>query len=235
MATQQTHIGQLTNIVSALSLISPHYIEERFYFAPIDILWHHKPMESLFIETISDRSKEKEIRSSLKAFAYTLCQNPDDAEDLVQQTYEKSLKNHESFVGGSVKSWMFTICKNAFRDNYKKGTSWEPFSDRDFDGQKDEKWGTRVKIVQSIGSRDDLPPLPVEGDQLSSIEEDEAADRMKFCIQQLNQQEQTVINYRRFEMSISEIAESIELSRVNVSQISRRARIKLCECMGVNV
>lgn len=235
MVILQTHIGTLTNTVSNVVLVSPQDIEERFCFAPNNIFWHYDNVSSIFIEIISDRTQEREIRASLKAFAYTLCQNQDDAEDLVQQTYEKALKNHERFTGGNVKSWMFTICKNAFRDNYKKGTTWEPFSDRDFDGKKDENWGARVKIVQSVGNRDDVPPLPVEGDQVKSIEESEAADQIEACIAQLSPHEQDVINLRRFDMSVEDIAESTGLSRVNVSQISRRARIKLCECMDVEL
>ena len=140
MGIPLTHFGQLTNTALNLVSISPQYFEERFCFAPNYIFWHYDGVSSLLIEIISDRTQEKEIRASLKAFAYTLCQNQDDAEDLVQQTYEKALKNHERFTGGNVKSWMFTICKNAFRDNYKKGTTWEPFSDRDFEAQR--RWGT---------------------------------------------------------------------------------------------
>ena len=235
MGIPLTHFGQLTNTALNLVSISPQYFEERFCFAPNYIFWHYEGVSSLLIEIISDRTQEKDIRASLKAFAYTLCQNQDDAEDLVQQTYEKALKNHERFTGGNVKSWMFTICKNAFRDNYKKGTTWEPFSDRDFDGKKDENWGARVKIVQSVGNREDVPPLPVEGDQVKSIEESEAADQIEACIAQLSPQEQDVIHLRRFDMSVEDIAETTGLSRVNVSQISRRARIKLCECMDVEL
>jgi RNA polymerase sigma factor (sigma-70 family) len=77
--------------------------------------------------------------------------------------------------------------------------------------------------------------LPVEGDQVKSIEESEAADQIEACIAQLSPQEQDVINLRRFDMSVEDIAESTGLSRVNVSQISRRARIKLCECMDVEL
>ena len=72
---------------------------------------------------------------------------------------------------------MFTICKNSFIDEYKKGTKWEEFSDRDFDGTKDKRLGTRVKIVQSIGNRDDIPPIPVEGEQFKEIEEAEALEK----------------------------------------------------------
>ena len=124
--------------------------------------------------------------------------------------------------------------KNSFIDDYKEGTEWEEFSDR-FDGTKDERLGKRVKIVQSIGNRDDIPPIPVEGDQFKEIEEAEALEKIELCISQLTSQEQEIIHLRRSGLSVSEISENTGLSRENVSQISRRARIKLCESMGVDL
>ena len=235
MGIQQVHFGQLINTCDINSFIPLQNNEEGLSFTSKDNFWHHGQMSSLFLDVIADRAKERELRSHLKRFAYSLCYDRDNAEDLVQQTYEKAFKNHKSFTGSNLKSWMFTICKNSFIDEYKKGTKWEEFSDRDFDGTKDKRLGTRVKIVQSIGNRDDIPPIPVEGEQFKEIEEAEALEKIELCISQLTSQEQEIIQLRRSGLSVSEISENTGLSRENVSQISRRARIKLCESMGVDL
>jgi len=52
---------------------------------------------------------------ALKAFAMRLAKNPNDADDLVQETILKALANKSHFiVGTNLKSWTFTIMKNTF-------------------------------------------------------------------------------------------------------------------------
>ena len=48
-------------------------------------------------------------------FAYWLAQNRDEAEDLVQETFAKSLRGFESFQRGTnFKAWIFRILRNTF-------------------------------------------------------------------------------------------------------------------------
>ena len=48
-------------------------------------------------------------------FAYWLTQNRDEAEDLVQETYTKALKNFSSFAPGTnFRAWMYRILRNTF-------------------------------------------------------------------------------------------------------------------------
>ena len=52
---------------------------------------------------------------ALRAFARTFCRNPDDADDLVQETLTKGLANIHKFEPGTrMKSWLFTIMRNTF-------------------------------------------------------------------------------------------------------------------------
>ena len=52
---------------------------------------------------------------SLFNFARWLVHNPSDAEDLVQETYLKALRNFASFQSGTnFRAWMFRILKNTF-------------------------------------------------------------------------------------------------------------------------
>ena len=52
---------------------------------------------------------------SLYNFAYWLTQNREDAEDLVQETYEKALRAFKLFqLGTNFRAWIFQILRNTF-------------------------------------------------------------------------------------------------------------------------
>ena len=56
---------------------------------------------------------------SLYNFARWLVHNSSDAEDLVQETYLKALRNFASFQSGTnFRAWMFRILKNTFLSSY---------------------------------------------------------------------------------------------------------------------
>lgn len=61
------------------------------------------------------------LEKNLKRFAYSLTLNHEDANDLVQETFLKSLANQEQFSDHTnLKAWTFTILKNTFINNYRK-------------------------------------------------------------------------------------------------------------------
>ena len=58
----------------------------------------------------------------LKPFAYSLAQNNEDAEDLVQDTMFRALINREKYKDGTnIKAWLYTIMRNIFINNYSLG------------------------------------------------------------------------------------------------------------------
>lgn len=57
---------------------------------------------------------------ALRAFARTFHSDPTDADDLVQETLTKGLANLDKFEAGTrLKSWLFTIMRNAFYTRMK--------------------------------------------------------------------------------------------------------------------
>lgn len=57
----------------------------------------------------------------LKYFALKLTTNMDDAEDLLQETFLKALKYKDKFQEQTnLKSWLYTIMKNTFINNYRR-------------------------------------------------------------------------------------------------------------------
>jgi RNA polymerase sigma-70 factor (ECF subfamily) len=58
----------------------------------------------------------------LRAFAWSLCGNRDDADDLAQETLVKAWQARDSFVPGTnLKAWLFTIQRNQFYSNRRSG------------------------------------------------------------------------------------------------------------------
>jgi RNA polymerase sigma-70 factor (ECF subfamily) len=52
---------------------------------------------------------------ALRAFAWSLCHNGSDADDLVQDTLIKAWTNREKFeVGTNLRAWLFTILRNTY-------------------------------------------------------------------------------------------------------------------------
>lgn len=57
----------------------------------------------------------------LKYFALKLTTDIDDAEDLLQETFLKALKYRDKFEEHTnLKSWLYTIMKNTFINNYRR-------------------------------------------------------------------------------------------------------------------
>ena len=61
---------------------------------------------------------------SLRKFAISLCHNPDQADDLVQETMVRALAHLDTFTpgttGNSVMAWLCTILRNHFLTEYRK-------------------------------------------------------------------------------------------------------------------
>ena len=62
-----------------------------------------------------------EMRSNLQRFAMSLTTDHDMAFDLVQDTYVKAIVYKDKFTDSTnLKSWLFTIMKNTFINNYRR-------------------------------------------------------------------------------------------------------------------
>lgn len=171
------------------------------------ILWQNIYMSDDIHKIFSEEALLKDLSVSLKKLALKLTKNEHDALDLLQQTFENAIVKMNQFRGGSVKAWMSRNMRNRFIDNIRK--------------KKEHLPG------------DDLQELAVEGEQFSAIEESEAQTKLESCVKKLNETEREIITLRMSDFTVNEITEHTGKTRVNVSQISARAKIKLNDCMGV--
>jgi RNA polymerase sigma-70 factor (ECF subfamily) len=69
----------------------------------------------------------------LRAFAVSLSGNRDRADDLVQETLAKALRNIDSFtVGTNFLAWLFAILRNVYYSDFRKKRREVPDSDGQF-------------------------------------------------------------------------------------------------------
>lgn len=69
-------------------------------------------------------------RKSLRNFAMQLTRNPDDCDDLVQETMLKAIRYRTNFQEGTnLKGWLYTILKNSFINNYRRMSKRNTFID----------------------------------------------------------------------------------------------------------
>jgi len=66
-----------------------------------------------------------QVKPHLNRYAYMLTANCENARDLVQDTFFKALANQDKFRDDiNFKAWTFTIMRNIFINNYRKGSKY---------------------------------------------------------------------------------------------------------------
>jgi RNA polymerase sigma-70 factor (ECF subfamily) len=76
------------------------------------------------VQELSKEQLTKEVLTNISAlhrFAFSLCQNKQEAEELVAETVVKAFeKRHQLREGEKIKQWLFRILNNVFISNYRK-------------------------------------------------------------------------------------------------------------------
>ena len=61
------------------------------------------------------------LSNNLERFALSLTSDPEEAKDLLQETYVKAISYRDKFEDNTnLKAWTFTIMKNTFINNYRR-------------------------------------------------------------------------------------------------------------------
>lgn len=150
--------------------------------------------------------------------AMHLAKHPDDASDLVQETYLKALRSSAGFQekGKGIRAWLFTILHNTFYTKVKR-----------------EKRGPQaVPDLFDAESRERLPDEPPPTWDLATLDWDQVDDRLKAAINELKPEHREVLLLWGVEgMKYREIAEIMGVPIGTIMSRLHRARKILSESL----
>lgn len=149
------------------------------------------------------------LQGNMLNFAFMLTSNRDDAYDLLQDTTLKALDNEDKFADDTnFKGWVFTIMRNIFINNYRRG----------------------VRSATVIDTTDNLYHLNISQDSgLQSPEGSYAATEITEAIDELAEEYRVPFSMHVAGYKYSEIAEKIGLPLGTVKSRIFFARKKLQE------
>jgi RNA polymerase sigma-70 factor (ECF subfamily) len=129
-------------------------------------------------------------------FALVLLRNPQDAEDVVQETYLKLL-NHLQAGGDrtNLRGWLFTVAAHACRDRIRRRARWIPWT------------STNDRPVQP-------PSLPDEDGRIRAVRD---------AMQRLGARDRLLLALRAQGLSYREIADAAGLRPASVGRLLARA------------
>ncbi len=167
------------------------------------------------MDTQSFRNLALAEMDSVYRMAMHLARHPDDAADLVQETYLKALKSEKLFElrEQGIRPWLFKILHNNFYTRLSK--------------QKREPTIADDLEPQSVDSEQDSPPPAWD---LEHLDWEQVDDRLKHAIEDLPDHYREVLLLWAVEgMKYREIAEVIEVPLGTVMSRLYRARAILSE------
>ncbi|HNQ66939.1 MAG TPA: sigma-70 family RNA polymerase sigma factor [Bacteroidales bacterium] len=112
-----------------------------------------------------------DMEPSLKYFALSLTRNPENAGDLVQETFLKAIQYREKYaLDTNIKAWLFTILKNTYLNQVTKLSTKKTINDESeddyilkntmFDNQNAETKISTNDIERTIHELDDDYRIP---------------------------------------------------------------------------
>jgi RNA polymerase sigma-70 factor, ECF subfamily len=149
----------------------------------------------------------------LRGIAMKLCRDSTDANDLVQDTLERALRNVDRFQSGNPRAWLITIMRNLFLNRCRSrrgGPRFEPIDDQ-------------LHAPQ---------PAPEPAPVWTSI----STDQLQAAIAQLDEKFRRVYELHTFESaSYEQISEILNIPKNTVGTRLNRARQKLRELLSAQL
>ena len=142
-------------------------------------------------------------------FGMRMCRDPDDAQEVLQETMLAVSRSADQFRGdASFSSWLFTLVRNACARNRRK----------------------RVGEPDAVESLDVVAPTPGREDPDADLERKQLAQALEVAIGQLPPMYREVLLLRDVEgLSAKETAAALQLSVAAVKSRLHRARLDLRE------
>lgn len=153
---------------------------------------------------------------SVYRMAMQLTRHPDEASDLVQETYLKALRVAERFEekGGGIRPWLFKILHNAFYSRISR----------------EKRQPTAAEDLPGAVSDEPQPDEPMPAWDMASLDWEHVDDRLKTAIENLRPEYRSILLLWGVEgIKYREIAEIQDIPIGTVMSRLHRARSMLAE------
>jgi len=188
------------------------------------------------MENINPEKWVSEYGDVLFNFAIMRVNNPEVAEDLVQETFLSGLKGLSDFQGKStIKTWLISILKRKIIDYYrKKSTTHEKLTDdvtRGYTG----KSPFETEGPGQGGWKQDRIPHEWSVDTDEKIESEEFQKTLLKCLSFLPPKWAACFSMKMMDEEENDIiCKNLNISTSNLWVMLHRARLQLRECMEKN-
>lgn len=168
-------------------------------------------------------------RPYLLRYAMLQLRNPDQAEDVVQETLLAALEGRARFSGNSsVKTWLTGILKHKVIDAIRRKSREQPLTGGD-DGTDAE---TVDSLFKSDGHWQQMPAT--WGDPEQALENRKFWEIFEVCSRLMPERTARVFMLREvMELTTEEICQELAITPTNLWVILHRARIILRECLEI--
>jgi RNA polymerase sigma-70 factor (TIGR02943 family) len=166
-------------------------------------------------------------RPYLLRYAFMQLRNPEQAEDVVQETLLAAIEGRARFAGGSsLKTWLTGILKHKILDVIRKKSREQPLIEP-ADGDD-----PAAGLFRDDGHWREMPA--VWGDPQQALEDRKFREIFEICSRLLPERSARVFMLREvMEMSTEEICQELAITPTNLWVILHRARLSLRECLEI--
>ena len=167
-------------------------------------------------------------RSYLLRYAVLQLRNPEQAEDVVQETLLAALEGRARFAGGSsLKTWLTGILKHKILDAIRRKSREQPLAPAG-----DDDHDAVDALFKQDGHWQEMPAT--WGDPEQALENRKFWEIFELCARLLPERTARVYMLREvMEMTTEEICQEFGITPTNLWVILHRARLVLRECLEI--
>jgi len=179
------------------------------------------------VTTPSDQDIQQH-RSYLLRYAVLQLRNPEQAEDVVQETLLAALEGRARFAGGSsLKTWLTGILKHKILDAIRRKSREQPLA-----STGDDDHDAVDALFKQDGHWREMPAT--WGDPEQALENRKFWEIFELCSRLLPERTARVYMLREvMEMTTEEICQEFGITPTNLWVILHRARLVLRECLEI--
>jgi RNA polymerase sigma-70 factor (ECF subfamily) len=179
------------------------------------------------VTTPSDQDIQQH-RSYLLRYAVLQLRNPEQAEDVVQETLLAALEGRARFAGGSsLKTWLTGILKHKILDAIRRKSREQPLAPAG-----DDDHHAVDALFKQDGHWQEMPAT--WGDPEQALENRKFWEIFELCSRLLPERTARVYMLREvMEMTTEEICQEFGITPTNLWVILHRARLVLRECLEI--